>query len=634
VIWIGLIWSAVGLLLTAAGGDPVPGVAAGWWMLVQLARWSRDMSALGERITRLSASRRGPTLPEPWTGQARFLCGELDRLACRQDLLEGGGAAEEGVAVESEPHRVEGVETGEEHRLVGELVGRARRSARATAVAAVLPGPQGWWVVSDGISGHRFERTLLASVEAWCAGGSLDETMHDGDAGDGVFGDFSRFGHRYTVCRSFGWHHEGDRQGLLWFGFGVRAQPGVRVVARTAAAARRFGEDLSTGYRLGELSGRVAEVEALSREKSEFIAQMSHDIRSPLNNIRSVLTVLKLESLPPGHAEMIDVAVANCDGLAEIVEDILDFSRHQAGRLTARREVVDLGQCVEQVVESFRIMARLRGLELVLERSLEEVLILADRRHIRRVLTNLISNALKYTPAGRVRVAVTRSQDDRWCLTVEDTGVGMSEGEIRALFTPFTPFQRAGGEGVGLGLAVSRILLGLIGGEVRVASAVGRGSTFSVLLPAAASVRQFPGLPLEICTRRPRVLVVDDDVDCTATLARLLERQGYAVLRAATVRDAISVVNFGEPEIVITDAGMPDGGGRSVLRFLVTRRRRLPAIVLSGRSDERLVGELRALGAAAVLLKPVDARELEEVIQGILRGAGEAEVQAVRAACP
>jgi len=413
--------------------------------------------------------------------------------------------------------------------------------------------------------------------------------------------------------------------GVLWLGYSVQSPPSELEEQRAKSFALKLERELAANERLRELSGRVSVAEGVNREKSDFIAQMSHDIRSPLNNIRSILTLFKLGGFAPDTPDMLQVALNNCDSLGEIVEDILDYSKHSSGKLVAVAEAINLGQVVNTVVEGFSYGARMKGLELVCDLGQDEVIAWCDRRQAKRIICNLVSNAVKYTSHGRVTVKVRPGEGDTINLVVSDTGPGLTDQQVAQLFTPFTRFHGPEIEGVGLGLAVTRILVEMNGGGISVDSVPGQGAAFIVRL-AQAQIQPVSATPATSPKSGPAlaspnstlvgtgktVLVVDDDVDCVDTLAKGMEHLGFRALRAVKVGEAIGITNFEAIDLVLTDATMPEGGGRRLVSYLASSKPNLVVVVVSGRQSSEEQQEFKAIGAAGIFSKPLDFEAFEQ----------------------
>jgi two-component system sensor histidine kinase EvgS len=319
----------------------------------------------------------------------------------------------------------------------------------------------------------------------------------------------------------------------------------------------------------------------------------------------------------------------------DILESLIDFSRLQTGTLTPRTEEVSLSEVVKSVVQAFEVTARLKGISLSLETCPEMLEIRIDRVHVRRMLSNLVSNALKYTEHGEVTVRLLQ-KDLRASVSVTDTGRGMTREQQDQLFTPFARFHTEMAEGIGLGLALTRSLAELNQVDLVVDSEPAKGSTFTLVFKkpvTCVDADRAHGLSVGSQTpgRRIRILVVDDNRDSVETLSRSLELRGLEVVRAYSVTEALSTLGSVSKEIsldvIVSDVHMPKGGVEAILAHRALMDNPPAVIVLSGSvtSSQRL---LKA-GVRRVLLKPAD---LNELVIEIERAVTEAAKPLERAA--
>ncbi len=378
------------------------------------------------------------------------------------------------------------------------------------------------------------------------------------------------------------------------------------------------------------------------RQKDEFLAVLAHELRNPLATIRAALEVLRLRGPDRREAagwarEMIGRQLAH---LVRLVDDLLDTSRLSLGKIALRREPVDLADVVAQAVEASRPLIGSRGQALTVEPPREPIRLSADRTRLVQVVSNLLSNAAKYTdPGGRITLAAGREGEEA-VVRVRDTGIG-----IRAEILPrvFDLFEQAGRSqdralgGLGIGLALVKRLVELHGGVVEAHSdGPGRGSEFIVRLPlapeevgprpAAPAEGQSPGGPGR------RVLVVDDNADAAESLAVLLRMRGHEVHVARDGPQALETARAVRPEVVLLDLALPGLDGYEVAAQLrghpELRRARLVAVTGYGRDEDRR--RTRAAGFDEHLVKPVDLADLE----GVLRPVTEAEGDAAEPAPP
>ena len=324
------------------------------------------------------------------------------------------------------------------------------------------------------------------------------------------------------------------------------------------------------GTDVSERRRALAEAVEASRSKSEFLANMSHEIRTPLNGVIGMTELLLASELSPQQREYALTAANSGEALLDVINDILDFSKIEAGKLELDHHDFDLREAVEDTCEMLAPQAHGKGLELMAWID-EDVpaLVSGDRGRLRQVLTNLISNAVKFTEAGEVSVRVRRERD---CVRFEvtDTGIGISRHALGKLFDSFaqadTSTTRRYG-GTGLGLAISRQLVELMGGEINVTSTPGAGSTFSFTARLGEPSTPRPGrrvrneLPAGL-----RVLIVDDNATNRAIVEAYLAARDVRCASAASGPEALGVMHdaarSGDPfELVVLDGQMPGMDG-------------------------------------------------------------------------
>ncbi len=373
----------------------------------------------------------------------------------------------------------------------------------------------------------------------------------------------------------------------------------------------------------------VEELREADRRKSEFIAVLSHELRNPLAAIRT--SVFLLENAPPGEItrraqEAIDRQV---DHLVRMVDDLLDVNRIAQSKIQLQRSPVDLNQIVRETIDDNREHLEQGGVRLALHLASAPVIIDADRARISQVVTNLLSNASKFTPAGGT-TSVTVGQDGsgRAVLTVSDTGVGIDPVLLPNLFQPFMQadrtLDRAGG-GLGLGLALVKGLVEAQGGEVSASSAGhGLGAEFVVRFPLAVPSEAEVATVIAGRLAAPlRVLVVEDDADIAAGLRAVLELDAHEVAVACNGHDALEQGHRFRADVVLCDIGLPGMDGYQIARAF--RASTDPAlrstylIALSGYAQAEDLAQTRAAGFDEHLAKPVRIEKIQRMLGAVRR---------------
>jgi signal transduction histidine kinase/DNA-binding response OmpR family regulator len=399
---------------------------------------------------------------------------------------------------------------------------------------------------------------------------------------------------------------------------------------RLAEQSRRLAEQNEL---LEEQRSRIArtaqELQRASELKDRFLAAVSHELRTPMTVILGFTGTLLRGTqgeLTAQQRESLERVQRNARLLLGLINDVLDISKIESGKAEVRLETVSVPMLLRQVEADFGEAARRKGLRLVTEADPELETVRSDSAKLTQILTNLVGNALKFTEQGSVTVRAEARGANGWALLVTDTGIGIPPAEQETIFEEFRQGEsrehRSRG-GTGLGLAIVRKLAVLLGGDVDVRSAPGKGSSFAVTLPRiGAAARETPealppaapALP-EPAAAAPagRVLVVDDNESTRRLIEVELGARGIAVLHAETGAQALDVARRERPDAIILDVLMPDVSGWSTLQALKESRetRAIPVLIHS-------VLENRAaafsLGAFDCLVKPVAPGKLFEVL--------------------
>jgi signal transduction histidine kinase/DNA-binding response OmpR family regulator len=371
------------------------------------------------------------------------------------------------------------------------------------------------------------------------------------------------------------------------------------------------------------------EIREADRHKGEFLAMLGHELRNPL---APILNALHLMRLPGAGREDIEqareIAERQVRNLARLVDDLLDVSRIDSGKVELRKGIVDLRTSIARAVETARPLLDARDHTLTVSLPDDPLPLLADAARLEQVLANLLNNAAKYTePGGRVTLHADRQGDDL-VVRVRDNGIGIDPELLPYVFELFTQADRSldrSQGGLGIGLTLVRRLVDLHGGQVSVTSdGGGRGSEFVVRLPAASPGAEAPewdpatcGHPLQPGPIRPnRVLLVDDNIDGARVLARLLRADGHRVDVAHDGSKALEIARSAPPDVVLLDIGLPGMDGYEVARRLreAGPSSRAMIVALTGYGQQSDRDRSREAGFDHHLVKPVDPDLVRELI--------------------
>jgi CheY-like chemotaxis protein len=381
-----------------------------------------------------------------------------------------------------------------------------------------------------------------------------------------------------------------------------------------------------------ELEAR-AEAEAANRAKDQFLAMLSHELRTPLNAMLGWVRMLRggrLDAAATAHG--LEVIERNIRQQTQIIADLLDVSRIITGKLTVELRPVELAPTIQIVLDSLRPAAQARSIELLGALDATTGTVRGDAARLEQVVTNLVTNALKFTQAGG-RVTVTLERSGAWArMTVSDTGCGIDPSFLPHLFERFrqadSSTTRSHG-GLGLGLAIVRHLVELHGGRVRADSpGEGKGATFTVELPLhvtdtsaqVTALMRWNGRGGILDLTGTRVLLVDDDADTTELMKIVLEQQGAAVETARSVTAALACLKAVPPDVIVSDLSMPGEDGLDLIRQVRRsggRAASAPAIALSAYARQEDAARALAAGFQRHLAKPVDPRELAHAIAAL-----------------
>jgi signal transduction histidine kinase/DNA-binding response OmpR family regulator len=378
-----------------------------------------------------------------------------------------------------------------------------------------------------------------------------------------------------------------------------------------------------------ELKEARRQAEAASAAKSSFLANMSHEIRTPMNGIVGMAELLQDTPLSEDQRLYVDTVKSSGEALLVIINDILDYSKMEAGKLALHPEPFDLERCIHELVTLMQVKARDKGLDLLVDYDIFlPGRFVGDPGRIRQVLTNLLGNAVKFTERGHVTVRATGvSADDlsqtRLHIAVEDTGIGIGADKVGHIFGEFNQVDEAQNrkfEGTGLGLAISQRLVDLMGGEIWVDSEEGRGSTFGFTVTLPAEERLDPEL-LRLPGGLRNVLVVDDRPANRAILQRQLGALNLATVGAASGEAARAALRP-ETDLVLTAHHMPGMDGFELAEALREAGHAVPVVVIS--PDPATAAQDPARDHVhAVLARPVHRTELLAAL-GNLPGASSA----------
>ena len=401
------------------------------------------------------------------------------------------------------------------------------------------------------------------------------------------------------------------------------------------------------------------EAESANKAKSQFLANMSHELRTPLNAIIGYSEMLKEEVVDNSHPNLSnDLSKIYTAGksLLSLINDVLDLSKIEAGKMSLYLENVKINLLVDEVISIIRPLAKKNDNKLEVDCSEGIGTTKVDIMKLRQSLLNLLSNAVKFTAGGNIRLQVYREiiNNEEWIkFTVKDTGIGLSENQMESLFSAFSQAdmsttRRYGG--TGLGLTISQKFCRLMGGEITVESELGKGSLFTISLPAiiklppeSSTEKQVASQPVdenklvrvqqkdqreakdERRSKRSTILIIDDDPLACELQQRHLSKQDYDVICVKSGEDGIKRINELSPDVILLDVMLTDMSGWQVLTYVKSQPHlvHIPVIMLTMVNEKNTA---YSLGATAYLTKPIDREELTTTVNKCVRKAGQDSV--------
>ena len=390
------------------------------------------------------------------------------------------------------------------------------------------------------------------------------------------------------------------------------------IVAERTAELQRTAESLDAA---------LERAERASAAKSDFLASTSHELRTPLNSILGFAQLLlngqSFEQLTPEQSGAVQQIYGSGKHLLHLIDEILDLSRIEAGKMAVSIETLDIAALAEEVVATFQPAAVEAGVTIHVSAPPGGLSASADRRRLGQVLINLVANAIKYNKRGG-EVAVACRDADNWAqIAVSDTGGGIPQHLMADLFEPFNRLGQEQSEivGSGVGLALSKRLIEAQDGWIRAESRPGVGTTFTIGVPAAA------GASVESAARdpsRPTVLYIEDNPSNVLLMRHIMkEIEGVDLLVAANPRDGIKMARAVRPAVVLLDINLPDMNGFEVLRFLKTHSKTagIPVCALTANAMPREVERGREAGFDRYITKPIDVPRFVQALHELLQAA-------------
>ncbi len=420
-------------------------------------------------------------------------------------------------------------------------------------------------------------------------------------------------------------------------------------LSRARAVAADTSNDLMAANLYLEETGALArelaeDAAALRKAKSDFLSNMTHEFRTPLNGILGMLELAADDAERPQQCEYLELARQSANALLDLANDVLDYARYEAGKLALAAEEFSLERLLQQTLGPLaeRAAAKHLPLEWLLEGDAGDVL-MGDAARLSQVLAKLVSNAIKFTAEGqivvRARVTAIRQSSAELYFTVSDTGIGIPREKQSAIFQPFTQADGSSTRpygGAGLGLSIASLLVELMGGRIWLESEPGRGTAFHFTVVVEAPGVRKKTERSKHARSNQRILVAEDNIVNQRLAARLLEREGHQVEIAASGRQVLELLSQKRFDLVLMDLQMPEMDGLEAAAHIRRKERgsgqRIPIVAVTAQASESDRQRCFEAGMDAYVTKPVRVPELMSMIESVIPGGSCMNVDTTQAA--
>lgn len=380
-----------------------------------------------------------------------------------------------------------------------------------------------------------------------------------------------------------------------------------------------LAELASAKSKLKEYEEEVAKAEKASKMKSLFLANMSHEIRTPLNAIEGFSRIIAETDSAEERAKYLNIIESNNNRLIDLVNEILDLSRVESGEFSVHIAPTDLNTLCNEIKDVFKFRCN-NGVELIWDEKEKSRFMMTDKNRLMQVLSNLISNAIKSTPKGKINFGYNFVGDDRIEFYVQDTGCGIKKEDIEKIFLTYvTKHENSGG--FGLGLPLSKIIVEKLGGTISVTSELGKGSKFIFVIPfeeatsakaerTARSIR-----PKTVNDKDKKLILVAEDSENNFELIRVVLGKQYNLLHAKDGIEAVTLNEEEHPDLILMDIRMPNMDGLDATRIIKEVDPETPVIALSAYAFEEDIKKTKDAGCDCFIAKPFHIEDLLNTIE-------------------
>ena len=393
--------------------------------------------------------------------------------------------------------------------------------------------------------------------------------------------------------------------------------------AKTQAAERELH---AAKQKLAEYEAMAKKAENASRMKSLFLANMSHEIRTPLNAIEGFSRIMAETDSPEERMKFMEIIESNNSRVLALINEILDLSRVEAGEISIKKSMIDLNELCKSIQLIFKFRCP-DNVQLVWNIPNMKVTLNTDQNRLTQIFSNLISNALKHTSRGSISYGYRLVNDGQEVeFFVTDTGSGIAPEDLEHIFQTYVSRDAENQNGYGLGLALCKIIVEKMGGNITVTSHVGEGSTFRFLLPFEGTIGGVSknsrittnSRTIRVSTKTnmqnaPLILVAEDE-DSNYELVRIVLAKRFRLMRAKNGIEAVTLCEEEHPDMVLMDIRMPDMNGLDATRIIKEVNKDIPVVALSAYAFDENIREAKAAGCDEFMAKPFRVEDLLDLV--------------------
>jgi len=424
--------------------------------------------------------------------------------------------------------------------------------------------------------------------------------------------------HRHTECR-----YRTDR-GFEWFSISVAEYE--KDDKEDILSYICLCQNIEAGKKeLGNMEELKNRAEENDRLKSAYLANMSHEIRTPLNAIVGFSDLMADEESKDERKKFIKVIRENNDLLLQLISDILDYSKMEAGMMQLNYSQVDVNELCEEIAESMRFKIH-NDVKIIFSPTYENCFIKTDAKRLNQVISNFVANAIKFTPSGNITISYEWLDDSNIRFAVKDTGIGIDKGLLDHIFGRYVQIDSYS-IGTGLGLSICKNIINLLGGQIGADSVLGKGSTFWAVLPSCRKLsggiaenreeevnKSGTGTHVEGKTMARKKVLIAEDSDNNYLLAKYALEKDFCLVRASNGMDAICKYASEHPDIVLMDIMMPKMDGLTATKIIRETDRKTPILAVSASAFDEDKKKASMAGCTGYITKPINIQTLKDTI--------------------